>query len=359
MTPAAASTSAAPAPVRPLAGTDTAMVSAELAVSALAGVQRTPRVAFDGTNFLVVWSGDTPGLATDIYGAIVGQDGTIVVPSFAITAVVRDQLVPDVAFDGSNYLVVWQDARTGFGNDVYGAFVGTDGTVRQTNGFPISSAVNAQETPRVAFDGTSGRYLVVWSDARSGISFDVYGNRIDDEPIMVQLLDGNATAGGLVLSAGANAELTPAVAAGPGLFLVAWTDFRDEQDIYGTRVGALTAGASAVLDPAGRAFATAAGAQNLGDVAHDGVARQFIATWADQRGGSSLDAYGARIDETGALRDGPAGSGGILISTFAGSSASGLDIAVNAGFYLPVWASSENAGDIVAARVLADGTVVD
>ena len=76
---------------------------------------------------------------------------------------------PGVAFDGTNYLVVWTDSREG-GPKVYGARVSPGGTVLDQDGFAISSAGGAE--PTVAFDGTN--YLVVWRNQAS-----IIGARVD------------------------------------------------------------------------------------------------------------------------------------------------------------------------------------
>ena len=68
---------------------------------------------------------------------------------------------PAVAFDGTNYLVVWEDSRAAQA-DVYGARVTTSGqVVDDQGGIPIGVADSFQVAPDVAVSGTS--YLVVWS----------------------------------------------------------------------------------------------------------------------------------------------------------------------------------------------------
>ena len=82
---------------------------------------------------------------------------------------------PAVAFDGTNYLVVWEDSRAAQA-DVYGARVTTSGqVVDDQGGIPIGVAASFQVAADVAFSGTS--YLVVWSDSRNG-NVDTYAARV-------------------------------------------------------------------------------------------------------------------------------------------------------------------------------------
>ena len=70
-----------------------------------------------------------------------------------------------VAFDGTDYLVVWMDYR-GYElgpdyADIYAARVTPDGTDLDPNGIPIAVRGGLLEgQPAVAFDGTN--YLVTW-----------------------------------------------------------------------------------------------------------------------------------------------------------------------------------------------------
>src|SRR5207244_336680 len=120
------------------------------------GNQVEPAAAFDGTNYLVVWDDERASAdgTKDIYGARVTPDGTVLDRvGFAISTANDDQFAPAVAFDGTNFLVVWGDQR-GATTDVYGARVTPDGTVLDPNGFPIVIRPRAQLWPSVAFDGT-------------------------------------------------------------------------------------------------------------------------------------------------------------------------------------------------------------
>ena len=149
--------------------------TAGLLISTAPDTQKYPTVAFDGTNYLVVWEDSRNGYS-DIYGTRVNQSGNILdTAGIAISTDTNRQIWPSISFDGVNYLVVWEDYRNVY-SDIYGARVNQSGGVLDTTEITISTAVDSQYSPAVAFDGTN--YLVVWQDKRNGI-YDIYGTRVD------------------------------------------------------------------------------------------------------------------------------------------------------------------------------------
>jgi len=106
--------------------------------------------------------------------------------------------------DGSNFLVVWQDFRSGKQYDVYAARVTPQGKVLDKGGFPVAASSPNECRPAVAFGG--GNYVVVWMDARSYPVYGIFGARITPAS---ELLDAE----GIVLDAEDSekiAELRPA-----------------------------------------------------------------------------------------------------------------------------------------------------
>ena len=179
--------------------------------------------AFDGTNFLVVWSLDFSGGDHNVtYGAFISLAGTVGTP-FAIgqtASLDRNPLA--LVFNGTNYLVVWDyDSQLDGGGhaiwNLYGRFVTPSGTfpgnefVIVTNGYPTF--------PHLAFDGTN--YLLCYSvklgatnsDAQfqfldssgqsTGPQFTPFTAQGSEIPLFASLLyDGKRFASAATLSAG-------------------------------------------------------------------------------------------------------------------------------------------------------------
>ncbi|MFZ1946217.1 MAG: T9SS type A sorting domain-containing protein, partial [bacterium] len=203
---------------------------AGIAISAAAGAQECPDVACDGTGYLVVWQ-DNRGGAYDIYAARVDSAGAVLDGSgFVISGAASDQTHPAVAFDGTDYLVVWQDLRGGVACDVYGTRVSAGGTVLDPAGIAISTATGAQEYPAAVFNGAG--YLVVWQDRRGGPYADIYAARL--------ATDGTVRdPAGLAVSAASYDQLYPTLAFEGTYWVVAWQDMRrlaTRPDIFAARV---------------------------------------------------------------------------------------------------------------------------
>ena len=133
----------------------------------------TPLAAFDGTNYLLVWVDDTidPDLGP-IYGCMISPSGTRGQP-FIVSQDARAQDVASIAFDGTNYLIVWDDDGHEDA-DVYGQLVSTAGS-RVGTEIPIGVESMDERNAEVAYDGS--RYLVAWTSKRdSGPElYDIYG----------------------------------------------------------------------------------------------------------------------------------------------------------------------------------------
>jgi hypothetical protein len=216
-----------------------------------------------------------------------------------ICTATNNQLDPAVTANGTNFLVVWSDFRNTPSNavqgDIYGALVSVSGAVLQSNGFPICTATNDQNGPAVAPFGTN--FLVVWQDARASLStatrWDIYGARVTAGG---QVLDPS----GIPICATVPIQTNVAVAANGSQALVVWADFRYSgayPHIFGTRIGA----DGSILDPNGLAICTAAYFQTSVAVAADG--QGYFVAWCDWRGSPSGPPalYGATVSSNGTV----------------------------------------------------------
>jgi len=135
-------------------------------VSRTAPNQQLPALASDGSSVLAVWE-ENRGLS-DIatMGRRLDRDGTPLGEPFTIgtaPTVYLDTAPPAIAFDGRDYLVVWQEQR-GLTEELYQTLVARrvtrDGVLDDS--FVLSSMSNVSSAPAAASDGANT--LVVWSN---------------------------------------------------------------------------------------------------------------------------------------------------------------------------------------------------
>lgn len=84
---------------------------------------------------------------------------TVAIGEFIICDMRNVQLEPAIGFDGTDYLVVWNDCRETL-NTLYGTRVTHAGIVVDTGGVRLLSEFDLQQHPALDFDGTN--YLVAW-----------------------------------------------------------------------------------------------------------------------------------------------------------------------------------------------------
>lgn len=268
-------------------------------VSTAANSQFSPAGAELGGNYFFVWADSRGGVNKDIYGARFNPtSGTpIDAAGLAISTAAGDQLVPAVASNGTDALVVWHDRRNG-SFDIFGAIVNSSGSVSAN--FPISTAAFDQFRPFPVWNASTNQFVVVWQDGRTsgGNGREIYAARVTTAG---SVLDAN----GVLVASPANGAFNPQIAISGSTMLAVWEDRRNgitNSDIFGAR---LTAGASlTVLDTNGIAVSTAAGSQGSPTIASVGTS--FVVAWRDARAfaTTSNDIYGQQVSTSGVLSGG-------------------------------------------------------
>src|SRR4051794_2031369 len=135
-----------------------------------------PRVTFDGTNYLVVYEGAN----FSIRATRVTPAGEILDPSgFSITSADSSDTRASASFGSGEYLVTWD--RLG---DVYGARVTPDGAVLDPGGFPISTVdPDGFNHPVSVFNGTD--FVVTWEDRRTDQGrWHIYAARVTPSAVV-------------------------------------------------------------------------------------------------------------------------------------------------------------------------------
>ncbi len=209
-----------------------ALVGSSFLISQNTVPLQAPDLAYNrhANRYLVVWQQEA-GSLWDIHGQQVFGDGGLFQGDITIAYYTKASTHPSVAAlpnspTSDTFLVAWEILYVPpSDHDIYGRLVGEDGT--PGTDFWISWANGQDETsPAVAGDELTRRYLVTWRHPLGIVDIPIRGRVIAP--------DGNLV--GVERTLAAPAADRPAVAAGAGDFLVAFDDqsvFATNRDLWG------------------------------------------------------------------------------------------------------------------------------
>jgi hypothetical protein len=129
------------------------------------GLQSQPQLAFGNGVFLLVWQDFRNGRDWDIYASRIDREGRVLdQQGIAVCTETGAQAFPRLAWDGNDFVIVWQDFRTGKYYEIYASRVSATGEVKDPGGKKLYSGV-AQDRhlylPAIA-DAGNGRSLIIW-----------------------------------------------------------------------------------------------------------------------------------------------------------------------------------------------------
>ncbi len=249
-------------------------------------------VAFSGVNWLVGLTVYDPFIGRHEIGFVrVGLDGAVLdsIPVL-VTSDSVNQFEPAVSFDGTNYLIAWQDERDEDNDwEIYAARVSPAGVVLDPGGFSVTAGLEHEQfCPVATFDGAS--HIVAWLDENNE---GMFASRIS--PAGVVLDSGGRT---LITPAQADNETRSAIAGSNGQCLAVAVQWRYDADLVATRIGP----GFAVLDSPARIIAWSAAADD--EPALAGSPDGFLSLWRTRRRDDSAPAvYAARITPAGVVLD--------------------------------------------------------
>lgn len=126
-----------------------ATIGSKFPIATTAMRELSAGAAFDGTNFLVGIQGDAPANSS-ITAQLVSQSGTLVGPRISVG---RTGGAPLVAFDGTNYLMVWPDDAAYPVDNLFGQFISQVGALVGSP-FLITAGVHSNGASGLVFNGT-------------------------------------------------------------------------------------------------------------------------------------------------------------------------------------------------------------
>jgi hypothetical protein len=300
-----------------------------------------PSVAADQSNFLVSFTAyETVNYEENVFCARISPDGEVLAPSVTFPAEVDAQYGPSGASDGTDFLAVWLESRP-WGDAVQAARIAADGTVLDPVGLAVNEGAGYKSCLATAFGDST--YLAAWADYRTGEGPDIYCARVTADG---DVLDPE----GIFVSAAANNQDFPDVSFDGENFLVVWQDNRNGGfvNVYAARVSP----AGAVLDPAGIVVAADTFGDRYPSVGFTGG--ENLVVWEGHHSGK-VDIYGALVSPGGSVT-----KPRFLVSGATGDQLFPV-VARGPTNSLVVWQDTRQSNyyDIFAARVQADGTVLD
>ncbi|MFT3769016.1 MAG: hypothetical protein QM820_26550 [Minicystis sp.] len=261
---------------------------AGVAVTEAPGTQEQPRVASDGKGWLVVWT-DYRSTYHSVFGRRVDAAGQPLddAGGFPISTGQGAREMADVAFDGNNYVVVWQDRR-GPAADIYAARVTPDGKVLDADGVLLSTDVGEKAYPRVS--PGPGHSLVTWQQALGEeMAPALIACRIDAS---AQPLDG----GGIALDPAVTPGVPAAAAFGSGIHAVVYQAAEPGGgDVMARRLDA----DGLLLDATPLSISQDQGEQGGPAVAFDGTS--FLVAWHHRTAATDFDVRARRLTPAGSL----------------------------------------------------------
>ncbi len=172
-------------------------------------------LAYDGNRCFAVWCNNFNGVEGRFINNLGQPEDTII----TINQLQASDTYLGVEFGNTHYLVVWHDFCPGGTDlDIFGQLVSTTGKLIGPR-ITIAEGPPSQSHPGLCFDGNN--FLVVWSEDSK-----IYGQFVSDAGQLI----GNPI---MVSDTSSSGRDTPVVASGLDNYLVVWSEYHTDFDIYG------------------------------------------------------------------------------------------------------------------------------
>lgn len=310
-----------------------------------------PSATEDGNGGVIIAWDDSINGDRDIYAQKLDSLGNLLWTANGVAVVVKPSKQKDVKVisDGAGgAIAVWEDSLAGYW-DVYAQHISSSGTkLWATNGVPVCTASLNQKNPRLVSDGSGGAYIT-WQDKRNGVDYDIYAQHLNASGVSLWATDG------IAICTSVDKQTNPKIVSdGLGGAIITWQDKRGgiSYDVYGQRVNSV--GAVQWVSN-GATICVADSSQTSIDITSENISGAIL-TWRDKRNGLFHDVYAQKVNLNGTVAwtvNGIKLTNGALTQTepnICGDGAGGAIIAWQD--------SSLNNWDIKSQRVDQNGTAL-
>jgi hypothetical protein len=267
--------------------------------------QDDPAIAYSSSsdNYLVVWQHQWAiDSYTVINGRLVGADGLPIGDVIGVSQATKNASAPSVAYNGANnqFMVVWEQEYSSTDHDIYarrvdgnGEPVGIDLVISQDSAY--------ESTPVVAYNLTLNQYMVSWVYHVS-LGGGLYVNRIYAQRLDA---DGTPIGGKLVVGSSPIDAIAPHLVYNPYSkeYLLVWSgqDAGGDYDIFGQRLLANGVLVGSVIN-----ISTWENHQLYPRLAFNIRRNEYLAIWQDYHWDIGISqVYGQRLLADGTLTGNP------------------------------------------------------
>ena len=272
-----------------------------IGVCTQAAAQHGPRIISDGSGgAFLTWYDQRAG-NYDIYAQRVTAIGGLVgiANGVAVCTSGTDQTNPDMCSDGAGgAIIVWQDGRSTTDVDIWVQRMSSAVAIRwPVNGVVMNNNVAYNQiNPKIVSDGMGGA-MMTWEDFRTGLTSDIYAQRVDSTGVVATGWNVN----GVAVCISDNNQSNPNIISdGNHGAIITWIDKRDSStnnntyDVYASRI---TGSFALPWAANGVPICTADSTQTNPTSVSDGSGGAIIA-WQDKRSGN-YQIYASRVFASG------------------------------------------------------------
>ena len=265
--------------------------------------QHGPKIISDGSGgAFLTWYDQRAG-NFDIYAQRVSAIGGLVgiADGVAVCTSATDQTNPDMCIDGNGgAIIVWQDFRSTTSIDIWVQRMSPAVAIRwPVNGVVMNNNVAYDQiNPKLVSDGIGGA-IMTWEDFRTGLTSDIYAQRVDSTGVVATGWNVN----GIAVCVSASNQTNPKIISdGSHGAIITWMDKRDSStngNTYDVYASCITGSFAFPWTANGVPICTVDSTQSNPTTASDGSGGAIIA-WQDKRSGN-YDIYASRVLQNGTL----------------------------------------------------------